>query len=359
MRILNNTHIVQEKLSLPSRLFLVAMTFLVVPFSWQIAAAQMGAWFKADTDPANSPPSQHVHAMTYDETRGVVVLQGGTMPFRKKETWEWNGAMKSWTQVSNEGPDLSGFDIAYDPTRDVVVLSGGAPARIFVDAETWEWDHTSWNLMAKEEGAIVYPAMAYHPVRKSVIRHGGFFNANLSGSTATMEWKGEEWMPLPDGPALSKHRMVYDSKRDKMVVFGGLKELGVISNETWEFDGTAWVKVADYGPEGRDHFGMAFDSNRGVTVLFGGGLIVEEGFSEFRSFNDTWQWDGKEWTQIITDGPTESDKNFALNMAFDPSQNQIVLFGGSFGDGVAFRPNDTWLFSFESSGIPHNLWLKY
>jgi len=343
-------------LSFPARSTLFLMGLLVIPFSWNAAVAQVGEWIKADTDPAGSPSSRIVHGMAYDETRGVVILHGGHSA--RNETWEWNGDTRSWSMVADDGPNLGAFDIAYDPVRDVLVLSGGAYAREFGYCETWEWDHRSWKLVANEETSAIYPAMAYHPQRKTVIRHGGFFTEKYVSTPTTWEWDGHQWKSLPDGPSLSKHRMVYDSSRNKMVVFGGLKELGVISNETWEFDGETWTKVAESGPEGRDHFGMVFDVGRGVTVLFGGGLIEEEGFKN-SSFSDMWQWDGKVWTPIQTETPADPDKNFGINMAYDARHLQTVLFGGSFGDGVNYRPNDTWLFTFQASGIPQSLWTLF
>ncbi len=111
----------------------------------------------------------------------------------------------------------------------------------------------------------------------------------LLENARTLEWDGNQWRPLPDGPPLAAHQMVYDSVRNKMVVFGGIKGIGVISNETWEFDGTIWTKVADTGPEGREGFGMVFDSNRGVTVLFGGLLYTLHGFEQDIIFSDMWQ----------------------------------------------------------------------
>ena len=38
---------------------------------------------------------------------------------------------------------------------------------------------------------------------------------------------------------------------------------------------------------------MAFDGARGNAVLFGGSDV-----SPNRDFNDTWTWDGSDWTQV-------------------------------------------------------------
>src|SRR5262249_12382183 len=45
-------------------------------------------------------------------------------------------------------------------------------------------------------------------------------------------------------------------------------------------------------PPGRYDAGMAFDSARNRTVLFGGVDV------NFNGLNDTWEWDGSTWTQL-------------------------------------------------------------
>jgi len=47
------------------------------------------------------------------------------------------------------------------------------------------------------------------------------------------------------------------------------------------------------GPGPRGGFGMAYDSARGKTVLYGGG--VDAGIPTDR---DTWEWDGTNWRRV-------------------------------------------------------------
>jgi hypothetical protein len=80
------------------------------------------------------------------------------------------------------------------------------------------------------------------------------------------------------------------------VLFGGADGNNLL-NETWEWDGTEWTQVADTGPLPRGHHDMVFDSEKKRTVLFGGADFVSQ------IFNDTWEWDGKFWTQRQDMGP--------------------------------------------------------
>ena len=77
--------------------------------------------------------------------------------------------------------------------------------------------------------------------------------------------------------------MVYDSKRARVVLFGGYSPLG-LRGDTWEWDGLSWSLRATTGPAPRYGHAMAYDWP-GVVVLFGGG-----------GGRDTWEWDGTTWT---------------------------------------------------------------
>jgi len=339
------------------KIYLVTITFLIILFNSNGLTAQMGKWFKVDVDPQSNPSPRCQHEMAYDSDREIVVLHGG-FPITN-DTWEWNVNTNTWANVSNEGPMANVFGMAYDAFRKVTVISGvnsGGYTGTDYNSETWEWDGRHWEKVNEEKYTLLNPAMAYHPERKTVIRQGGIIDTkgNVRKTTSmTCEWDGNRWNPLPDGPSLGDHEMVYDSIRNKMVLFGGIWKSNSISNETWEFDGVTWAKVADTGPKGREQFSMVFDSNRRVTVLFGGGLSWYMGFNQ-TNFEDMWQWDGMEWTPIPVESPTEHV--LWTNMSYIPKYNEIVMFGGSKAHGS--YTNDTWIFSFQS-GIPSSMWSKY
>ena len=70
-----------------------------------------------------------------------------------------------------------------------------------------------------------------------------------------------------------------------------------------------WTQKQDMGPWPRGGHALAYDSGRGRVVLFGGAAIVPaptpempNGFTE-TTFNDTWEWDGSLWSQMANFGP--------------------------------------------------------
>lgn len=136
--------------------------------------------------------------------------------------------------------------------------------------------------------------------------------------------------PLQDGEA------AYDTKRNKLVLFGGAAGyLGDnqwdYKNETWEWDGNAWMKMSseEYPPARLDH-AIAYDENRGVVVLFGG-------LGQAGRLSDTWEWDGTTWTEIITD--THPSGRSGHEMIYDPVRRKVVTYGGY--DDPSFY-NDAW-----------------
>jgi galactose oxidase-like protein len=96
----------------------------------------------------------------------------------------------------------------------------------------------------------------------------------------------EDIGPSPRGG----HALAYDAARQRVVLFGGSNALGSIRfNDTWEWDGAEWTQIADTGPPRRRH-GMVFESSRECLVLFGG-----EGGSV--DLFDTWEWSDLMWAK--------------------------------------------------------------
>src|SRR3954470_5796145 len=106
-----------------------------------------------------------------------------------------------------------------------------------------------------------------------------------------------------------------------------------------------WVKRNTGGadsvgtPGQRVHHAMAYDSDRGVTVFFGGeiGKSPDESY-----FNDTWEYDGVRWRKVFITGESPIPRSLHA-MAYDPVSKRVVLYGG-FGGGE-FGFDDSWAYS--------------
>jgi Galactose oxidase, central domain len=103
-------------------------------------------------------------------------------------------------------------------------------------------------------------------------------------------------VPLVEaGPALAAapvappvrwgHAMAYDAAHAQVVLFGGYGGSGADLNDTWTWDGTDWTqRTPAHSPAVRENPAMAYDAGHAQVVLFGGAR--EGGY-----LGDTWTWD--------------------------------------------------------------------
>lgn len=100
-----------------------------------------------------------------------------------------------------------------------------------------------------------------------------------------------------------------------------------------------WVERTDVGSPGeRRHHKMAYDSDRGVAVLFGGAAGDEY-------LQGTQEYDGTRWREIVFAGVQPSHRAY-LTMAYDPVSHKVVMYGGFAGDEYGL--DDTWTYQGDS-----------
>ena len=129
--------------------------------------------------------------------------------------------------------------------------------------------------------------------------------------------------------------MAYDSLRGVTVLFGGYQ--GPSNNETWEWDGYNWLyRPTSNGPGARYSHAMAYDSGRHVTVLFGMFVVT---FNDVHGHHipighsDTWEWDGGTWTKRTAESCGCQVGRFGHAMAYDSARSVTVLYGGTWPFG--------------------------
>ncbi|MBL8923715.1 MAG: hypothetical protein JNJ54_32975 [Myxococcaceae bacterium] len=150
-------------------------------------------------------------------------------------------------------------------------------------------------------------------------------------------------------PQRSGFATVFDSARRKLYVHGGYVDAASGDGTTWAFDvaTTTWSVVSTSGPA-RSYAAMAFDPTRNVALLFGGRIQPND-----IDQNDVWQFNGTSWTQLTVSGtpPPAREDHSAF---FDPVGNTLFIFGGfvSPGDPDANGRSDTWALSGFGGGTP-------
>lgn len=161
-------------------------------------------------------------------------------------------------------------------------------------------------------------------------------NRNIAGQVSAPNFIAS-WHQIvtPNSPpGRYTHGLAYDTHRGVAVLFGGDSPTNSPrANDTWEFNGTNWIQVTPtQSPPGRANIDQAlvYDSVRKRVVLFGG--LGASGY-----LSDTWEYNGATWMQIVGQSPQKRDSHA---MVFDSQRGVTVLFGGYSSSGA--RLNDTW-----------------
>ena len=263
-------------------------TYSAVNETWQL---QGGQWSQLSL--GSAPPAREGAAMVYDAANNTIVLFGGSTTLfgnccgDLNDTWVWNGATSTWTQMVANGdpssPPARRFDgqgMAYDPNTGTVVLFGGVTQSGTFLGDTWTWNGQAWTQQtpAASPSPRSGPGIA-NDAAGNVVLFGGY-----NGTTAladTWVWNGTTWQqqfPASSPPARSNHALALDAGLNEVVLFGGLG-----FTDTWTWNGTNWAQVfPSSAPHDRYSFGMDYDSAAQAVVIFGG-------FSSSVALNDTWE----------------------------------------------------------------------
>jgi hypothetical protein len=106
-------------------------------------------------------------------------------------------------------------------------------------------------------------------------------------------------------------------------------------NDTWEWDGTNWSLIVPPNPAPlRVEHAMAYDAARGNVVMFGG---IGAGSTVL---GDTWIWNGANWQQATSSVSPPARRGYM--MCYDPKRQRVVLFGGGWTTNGGSELADTW-----------------
>lgn len=171
--------------------------------------------------------------------------------------------------------------------------------------------------------------MAYDQRHGKLVLFGGAAT-DYGGSTHTylFDLASETW----SAPSLTSEpstrygqTLVYDPARAVVWMFGG-GPYGQAANELWYFDAQAdtWSQVPASGswPDPRRFANMAYDTKRNRILLWGGVTASDA------QLTDTWAFDpaSRVWRQLSpAASPPGDTHNFAEDMDYDPVNDLFVL----------------------------------
>ena len=188
-------------------------------------------------------------------------------------------------------------------------------------------------------------AMSYDSKRDLVVLYGGINETGMLSDTWT--WNGKTWTEVTprtnNPPARMGHGMAYDNTREKIVMFGGYNNSGRFA-DTWQWNGTRWENStpSSGNPQARREHTLVYDNHNQRVVMFGGAGLLSIRDSEI--FSDTWVWDGSRWSDMTPSGNNPYQRLGHASI-YDSARAEVFIFGGlgapnlNFSSGFVF--NDT------------------
>jgi Galactose oxidase, central domain len=154
-------------------------------------------------------------------------------------------------------------------------------------------------------------------------------------------WAGGPWNEGPRMPSRAGHVAVYDTERERVVIFGGYDAYDEFKSDTWAVSTTpssSWERIAESGPvpPGRYFHSGIYDPVRERLIVFGG--------YDGDNRNDVWALSlsgDAVWTQL-TPGGTPPAARWGHAAVYDAASDRMIVIGGA---GAPGNMNDVWALS--------------
>jgi len=198
--------------------------------------------------------------------------------------------------------------------------------------------------------ACGYPSAVYDSARDRILVFGGVVWATSFNDVWALSLGGSpQWTQLaPSGPLPNtrhNHAAIYDPVRDRMIIFGGGRYHEGPWNDVWALSlggSPHWTQLVPTGvpPDARAGFNAIYDPLRDRMLIFGGGGAAG-------AYNDVWALSlgpTPEWTELTPSGTPPSPRGAPV--IYDPVRDRMVLFGGG---GPTGSYNDVWALSLGGS----------
>jgi len=184
----------------------------------------------------NRPDLLHGAAAAFDsESDRLICFDGGT--------WSYDPAVNSWQQMKPKvSPTFGSYSVfVYDARADRLVLLGGENRRDLSDVWAYDFNHDTWTEYEAFSGpsARMYAAAAYDPRSGRVILFGGLASESPVNDTWSYDLASNAWTELKPTTRPSergRHAMAYDTESGKIVMFGGGPSPLDFQRDTWTYD---------------------------------------------------------------------------------------------------------------------------
>ncbi|MEP7029196.1 MAG: kelch repeat-containing protein [Candidatus Eisenbacteria bacterium] len=318
-------------------------------------------WTRLHTVPQGAP-GRLLHKAAYDPLRKQLLVFGG---YSYDDGW----LNDTWALGLSGAPVWSRPDLASalhpvprsdhvlisDPPADRLVLFGGRDLNNFYN-DTWTFDLATGNWLPLGPAGIPPTpreamAGAFDPLRDRLLVFGGWNGGAPLSELWSLSLGGTPtWTmltPLGSPPqARYAHSMVYDSVRDRMLVFGGFDGFSDFNN-VWALNlsGTpTWELLTPAGspPNPLRGHDAIYDPIRDRMLVFGG----------YDGGLHNWVYAlalaTPAWSALSPTGGPPKPRDFSFSI-YDPTLDRLLMFGGNDGS-IAFE--DTWALNWNQVPTP-------
>lgn len=304
-------------------------------------------WTQLD---ASGPSSRRNAAAIYDPVGDRMILFGGRGSSGDLgDVWAFDLADDSWERIQPDGegptPRFT-HNAVYDATgHRMLIWSGrmvdGSGSTLLNDVWALDLATDQWTSMAATTEIPVArygTAAVFDPLAGSLVTFAGFTTQGRFDDTWRFDPTDGAWRDVtPASPQPGErclHAAAYDSRRHRMIMFGGQRGSDAL-DDTWALDLATdiWTEMATASQTGGRRFpAVAYDTVGDRFLSFGG----EQ--TDGTRGGDLWALDlpSDRWSVETTAGPAPRD---GAVLVYATSQSRLLMFGGTTSAG---HEADTW-----------------
>jgi hypothetical protein len=259
------------------------------------------------------------------------------------ETWSWNGS--DWTKISPASQPSARYGSAMCWTPQGAILYGGFGVNEFANgtdylSDTWKILNGVWTKLEPvfSPPPRRYGYMDYDRSRGVVVLFGGENDTSYLSDTWEYNPATNAWIErYPASPPPERARASTFYAAGGVAVFGGWWGYGGPTG-TYIWTGASWQNssVTTYPKQVVSNTAFASSLDETYGIFYGGGYGWYED-----PIDELWQWDGSAWARLAMTAPP-GDRRMA-RFAYDPVRKEFVLFGG-YNDTRGEMMKDTWTF---------------
>ncbi len=262
-------------------------------------------------------------AFFYHPASKALLLAGGSSVIPdsiQSDVWKWDG--KVWTKITAKGPGSRRFFMgALNTKTGELNFYGGMDASYKPKRDMWYFNGKRWTKMTTNDiGTHDHHNMVYMNHLDAFLVYGGNINGYPNFDSTTWILKNGQFtkMNIP-GPGPRWHYgLVYDKLRKKAVLYGG----GEKPDEHWEFDGVKWTKIiTKENPGRRLYHQMVYNDDSKTIILHGGWTNQNPRDAGNYTPRTTWEWNGTAWKKIA------EEHIHARALGYDANRKVIVALG--------------------------------